>query len=172
MVSIFTAVSGSTKKVVDVVEETKPTEQEVDVIARLQEANAKLAEERDNYKNVALQRKGKLPGDAEFFKESDNGELTVAEQVKLELINREMEQNRTAEKAEIERIRKENNELRLAIKNRPSSSIGGDSGASSEVKDNVFSPAQIEALRAKATRLKADPEKFIQAAKENLMKRA
>lgn len=142
-----------------------------DPLIKLQEENARLQEERDNYKKVALQRKGKLPGDTDFFKDTDDGELSVAEQVKLALLEREIEKTREAEKAEIERIRKENSELRLAIKNRPGSSIGGDSGSSSDVKDNVFSVEQIKVLEAKAKRLGADPEKFIQNAKLNLMKK-
>ncbi len=141
-------------------------------LTKLQEENAKLQEERDNYKAVALKRLGKLPGDAEFLDKDGNGELSVAEQVRIELLNREVEKNKEAEKAEITRILKENSELRLAAKNRPGSSMGGDSGSSSEVKDNVFSASQLEALKARAIRLKADPEKFIQAAKDNLQKKS
>lgn len=139
-------------------------------LTKLQEKLAKAEEDRDNYKKVALQRKGKLPGDDDFFK--DEGELSVAEQVRIALLERDVEKVREAEKAENARLLRENSELRLAIKNRPGSSgIGGDSGSSSTVKDNTFSEAQIAALTAKALRLKADPVKFIQNAKDNLTKR-
>ena len=37
-------------------------------------------------------------------------------------------------------------------------------------EDNVFSEAQLADLRARATRIKADPEAFIAKAKENLSK--
>ena len=139
-------------------------------LTKLQEKLAKAEEDRDNYKKVALTRKGKLPGDADFFKEE--GELSVAEQVRIALLDRDVEKVREAEKLENARLIRENSELRLAVKNRPGSSgIGGDSGSSSDTKDNVFSPAQIAELTAKAKRLGAEPEKFIQKAKENLMKR-
>lgn len=143
-----------------------------DPLKKLQEENAKLVEERENYKNVALKRLGKLPGDADFLNKDGNGELSVAEQVRLELLDREIANNQKAEKEEIERIKRENAELRLAAKNRPGSSIGGGSSENSSVKDNVFSEAQLVTMRARATKLKIDPEKYIQTAKENLMKRA
>lgn len=132
---------------------------------------AKAEEERDNYKTVALKRLGKLPGDAEFLNKDGSGELSVAEQIRLELLNREVEKAQEETKKANEKLIKENAELRLAIKNRPGSSIGGDTGSTSVVKDNVFTEQQLAALRAKALRLKADPEAFIQKAKENLLKR-
>jgi len=141
-------------------------------LVKLQEKLAKAEEDRDNYKTVALKRLGKLPGDDDFAGKSDGTELSVAEQVRIALLDREVEEVRKAEKAENARLIRENSELRLAAKNRPGSSgIGGDSGASSAVKDNVFSEAQIAQLTAKALRLKADPVKFIQHAKDNLMNR-
>lgn len=156
------------KVVENVIVEVPVEKSELELI---QERLAKVEEDRDNYKAVALKRLGKLPGDAEFLDKDNNGELSVAEQVRIALLDREVEQNKEAEKQAISKLKRENDELRLAIKNRPGSSIGGDSGSSSETKDNVFSNAQIEALRAKALRLKADPEKFIQNAKDNLSKR-
>jgi len=143
-----------------------------DPLTKLQEENARLSEERDNYKAVALKRLGKLPGDADFLNKDGGEELSVAEQVRLQLLDREIQKTREAETKEIERIRRENAELRLAAKNRPGSSIGGGgSGSSVEVKDNVFSEAQLSFLRAKALKLKADPEKFIQSAKDKLINR-
>ena len=61
-------------------------------------------------------------------------------------------------------------ELTLALKNRPGSGTGGGSGDSQEVKDNVFSEQQLENLRQRATRLKVDPEKFIENARANILK--
>lgn len=141
-----------------------------DPLVKLQEENKKLQEERDNYKNVALKRLGKLPGDADFLNKDGGEELSVEEQVRIQLLEREIQKTREAEQKEIERIRRENAELRLAFKNRPGSSgIGGDGGSSVEVKDNVFSKDQLEVLRQKALRLKADPEKFIEKAKQNFL---
>lgn len=136
-----------------------------------QEKLAKAEEERDNYKAVALKRLGKLPGDAEFLDKEGNGELTVAEQVRIALLDREVESARTAREAEIVRLAKENSELKLILKNRPGASIGSGGGESPEVKDNVFSEAQLTELRARATRLKVDPDTFIENAKKNLQAR-
>lgn len=140
-------------------------------LVKLQEKLAKAEEDRDNYKTVALKRLGKLPGDDDFVNKDASTDLTVAEQVRIALLDREVEEVRKAEKAENARLLRENSELRLAAKNRPGASLGGDSNGGPEVKDNVFSPAQIESLRARAIRLKADPEKFIENAKANLQKR-
>jgi len=156
------------------VEEVQVTEQPVEKteLELVQEQLAKAIEERDNYKNVALARKGKLPGDSEFFKEGQEGELSVAEQVRIALLERDVQKNLEAERQAQAKLIKENNELRLALKNRPGSSMGGSGGGSSvETKDNVFSESQIQALTAKAKRLNADPVKFIQNAKENLLRR-
>lgn len=142
-----------------------------DELTQIKEKLAKAEEDRDNYRTVALKRLGKLPGDAEFLG-NESKELSVAEQVKIALLDSEVEKVRASEKIEIERIRKENAELRLAIKNRPGSSIGGSSGGGAEVKDNVFSEQQIVTLRARATKLKIDPEKYIATAKANLARRS
>lgn len=154
------------KKVVEEVEVEGAVEKtELELI---QEKLAKAEEDRDNYKRVALQRKGKLPADPEFFKEE--GELSVAEQVRLALLDREVEQANKAKEELIQKQSKEISELRLALKNRPGSSIGGgDGGSSVETKDNVFTQAQIDALTQKAIRLKADPAKFIERAKKNFL---
>lgn len=155
-----------------VAEEQVDAQAETDALTTLQAENARLIEERDNYKNVALKRLGKLPGDAAFLDKDGDGEMSVAEQVRIEILNREIDKNKVAEAAEIERIKKENSELKLAIKNRPGSSIGGSSGAVSEIKDNVFSVDQLLDLKKRAERLKVDPEKFIANAKINFQKRA
>jgi hypothetical protein len=141
-------------------------------LTKLQEKLAKAEEDRDNYKTVALKRLGKLPGDADFANKDDSTELSVAEQVRLALLDREVEEVRKAEKAENARLIRENSELRLAAKNRPGSSgQGGDSGSSTEVKDNVFSESQIVTMKARAIKLKIDPETYINNAKKNLMSR-
>jgi len=141
----------------------------IDPIAAKDAEIAKLSEERDNYRNVALKRLGKLPGDAEFIDKDGTG-MSVAEQVRIELLNREIAKAQEAKQSDIARITKENAELRLALKNRPSASIGGGSGESPiEVKDAVFSDQQIAVLKATALRLKADPEKYIAEAKKNVL---
>lgn len=152
-------------------EEALAIESAIDPITAKDEEIARLKEERDNYKTVALKRLGKLEGDADFMAVDKESGLTVEEQVKKTLLDREIARIEQEKNAESKKLAKENAELRLALKNRPGSSIGGDSGTTTEVKDNVFSATQIEALRAKAIRLKADPEKFIENAKKNLLAR-
>ena len=155
-----------TKKVVEpVVEVIEPI---IDPIAAKDEEIAKLTEERDNYKTVALKRLGKLPGDANFVA-GEATELSVEEQVKIALMDKEIQKANQSKEAEAHRLVKENAELRLALKNRPQSTIGGGGGAEPlVVKDNILSEQQIENLRQRAIRLKADPDKFIEAAKKNL----
>lgn len=140
----------------------------VDPLKEKDEEITKLKEDRDNYKAVALKRLGKLPGDAEFLGDKD---LTVAEQVKLILLDKEIDAAEKAKEDETKKILKENSELKLALKNRPGGSIGSEGGTIVDVKDNVFSAEQLDALRKKAITLKADPEKFIERAKANFLKK-
>lgn len=127
---------------------------------------AKLKEEKENYRKVALKRLGKLEGDADFM---GDGELSVAEQVRIALLDREIELQEKAKDDENKKLVKEVAELRLALKNRPQNSIGDGSGSIVDTKDNVLSAIQIADLTAKAKRLKADPEKFIENFKKTLL---
>ena len=154
------------KNVVPVVEPIVTPE--VDIIAEKDAEIARLREERENYKTVALKRLGKLDGDAEFM-DKESG-LTVEEQIKQALLERELAQAEKDKDAEIARIKKENAELRLAAKNQPSQPIGGSTGGTTETKDNVFTEDQLADLRKRALRLNADPEKFIENAKRNFRK--
>lgn len=141
-----------------------------DPITAKDEQIAKLTDSLANYKHVALKRLGKLPGDADFLAGADEKTgLTVEETVKKTLL--EGEYNRVlTEKDTISRnLVKENNELRLALKNRPESALGGGGGENLEVKDNVLSEQQIANLKARAERLKVkDVDAFIATAKKNL----
>lgn len=128
----------------------------------------KLEDEVHNYRTVAMKRLGKLDGDADFMGDS---ELSVAEQIKIALLDREIESEKKANDDEKKQLVRENAELKLALKNRPGNSIGGDSTTTVEVKDNVLSPEQITILTEKAKRLKTDPEKFINEFKQTLLKR-
>lgn len=151
----------------------EPTAEELHIqglTAKLQKAE----EDRDNYKKVALKRLGKLPGDAQFLsEEEENGQLSVAEQVKKALLDKEIADIKRQSDEETRKILRENSELKLALKNRPgSATIGSDSSSSTTVKDNVFSEAQLVELRRRATTLKLDPEKFIESMKNNIARRA
>ncbi len=143
-----------------------------DPIAQRDARIAELETERDNYKTVALKRLGKLPGDKEFLEGEGKSQLTTEEIVKNTLLEREIASVQRERETEVKRIIKENSELKLALKNRPNEALGGSSGSSGvEVKDNVFSPQQIEDLKKRAIRLKADPDKFIENAKKNFLSR-
>ena len=95
---------------------------EKDALTIAQERIAQVEEERDNYKAVALKRLGKLPGDAEFLDRDGNGELTVKEQVRLELLDREVEMARREEKdatAKIIRTQVDDHDLGLILREVP-----------------------------------------------------
>lgn len=159
------------KKEGEVIVET--TVEVVDPIAEKDAKIAKLEEDLSNYKAVALKRLGKLPGDAEFLagNDEDKKELSVAEQIKIALLEKEVELEKRAKDDEVKKIVRENSELKLALKNRPQGSIGGSGSGSVESKDNVFSNEQITALTNKAKALGVDPVKFIEKAKLNLKAR-
>ncbi len=127
---------------------------------------AKLKEDRDNYKAVALKRLGKLPGDADFL---GNSELTVQEQIKLALLDKEIDAAEKAKEEETKALVRKVSELTLALKNRPNQATGGDGGSGAEVKDNVFSAEQINEMKKRAIRLKVDPDKFVETAKKNFL---
>lgn len=133
----------------------------------------KLTEERDNYKHVALKRLGKLPGDADFVPGVDEKTgLTVEEQVRKTLLENELAKAEATKDAENKKLARENAELRLALKNQPGNGLGGGGSESGpEVKDNVFSEAQLADLRKRAELVKADPVKFIESAKKNFLAR-
>lgn len=136
---------------------------------------AKLSSDLANYKNVALKRLGKLPGDADFVAGIDEKTgLTVEETVRKTLLEQKLITADEEKNSIVTKVLKENAELRLAIKNRPSTGLGGEGsgGSGPEVKDNVFSEAQLTALRARATVLKLDPEKYIEKAKANIQSRS
>lgn len=135
----------------------------------------KLTEERDNYKTVALKRLGKLPADGEFLdgEKGKDVQASIEDAVKVALLDKEIARVQKEKDDKLAAALKENSELRLAAKNRPQGSIGGSGGGSGpEVKDNVFSEAQLAELRVRATRLKLNPEKYIEAAKANILSRS
>lgn len=140
----------------------------VDPIAEKDAEIAKLREIAENYKTVALARKGKLPADSELLGE-DFDELVKAK-VQEALVDTEINRQVNERNAETARILKENAELKLLIKNQPGTGLGSSSGQGSEVKDNVFSTQQLEALKQTAIRLKTDPDKYIEQAKKNFQR--
>lgn len=144
--------------------------QEVSKLNQLEAENLKLKEERDNYKKAALTRMGKMKNDSEVFAGGEDIQAYIQEEIKSALLDKEIAIKEEQRHAEINRLAKENAELKLTVKNRPGTSFGGSTGSSTEVKDNMFSPEQLVTLIAKAKRLNTDPEKFIESYKNNLRK--
>lgn len=151
-------------------EEAKKKEEEalLDPLKEKDEEIARLREERDNYKAVALKRKGKLAEDDEFFAKEGLDDLIRDKIVEINAEN-DLSKAQAERDAELKRIIKENSELKLALKNRPGGSNGGDSGATVEVKDSVFTNEQLAALTKRAELLKVDPQKFIENARKNFL---
>lgn len=142
---------------------------ETDPIAEKDEEIAKLKDDLENYKIVALKRLGKLPGDAAFLAGEGKSELSVEEQVKMILLQKEIDASEKAKDELSKKLVRENSELRLALKNRPDQALGSDSGNGGlVVKDNILTEAQITSLTAKAKSIGADPEKFIANYKKTL----
>lgn len=142
----------------------------LDPIAEKDAEIARLMEERDNWKELGLKRKGKLADDDDFFERSGIDEF-IKDKVREALADKEIAMAQAAKDAEIKRLVRENNELRLASKNRPGFSVGGGDGSGPEVKDNVFSNDQLKDLELRAKKLGADPQKFIENAKKNFLAR-
>lgn len=145
----------------------------VRLLAEKDEKLAKLTEERDNYKKVALKRLGKLPGDEGFMENADKDTgLTVEEQVKKALLDNEVSKANADRETLVKNQAKQISELTLALKNRPNVSIGGSgSGEPIEVKDNVLSEQQIATIKTTAVRLKVkDVDAYVEKAKQNILK--
>lgn len=140
----------------------------IDPIAEKEAEIAKLTAERDNYKAVALARKGKLPADSELL--GEDFDVFLDEKIKTVLADKEISRAEREKEEQYQKTLRENAELKLSLKNRPTNGLGGGAGSDLEVKDNVFSPEQLTDLRKRAERLKADPEKFIENAKKNFQK--
>lgn len=141
----------------------------IDELTQRDEEIAKLKDELNNYKNVALKRLGKLPGDVDFIEEdSSKTGLTIEEIVKRTLLDREITKKEQEKEQEMRRIIRENTELKLSLKNKPGNGVGSDSGQGNAVKDNTFSQVQLDSLNARAKLLKLDPVKFIEKTKINL----
>lgn len=145
----------------------------IDPITEKDKVIGKLSADLENYKNVALKRLGKLPGDADFVAGIDEKTgLTVEETVRKTLVEQNLIKTEEERNSEIARVVRENSELKLALKNQPTNGLGGGgSGNDLKVTDNVFSDAQLTDLRKRAAILKADPEKFIESAKNNFLAR-
>lgn len=131
---------------VEGVEETNqvaPPDYEKEFNALLEE-NARIANDRDNYKKGLLQAKGKLPQDLGI--EELDLETLVERKVQDTLLRTKEFQNEQAKQDLIKNIVKENKELKLALQNKGGISrvAGGSSAGSPETKVSAWTPEQIE----------------------------
>ena len=118
----------------------------------LEDKNAVLSIERDNYKLVALKRKGKLENDEDFFGQHDEKdvEAQVSREVALSQKERDVQRQIAAEKEARQKAEKKASELQLAIENQSKGAVGGGaSGGGQEVKDAVFSETQLNEMNAR-----------------------
>lgn len=136
-----------------------PTSAEVDLAAELEAVRT----ERDNYKKGMLKSKGKLPEDEE---NQENLDEVIARKVQEALNSTRDADLEAREKAAIEKILKENRELKLATQNRSQIGAGAGQGASIESQpsttDTFFSAEQLAEFKKR----KLDPEKV----KQNILR--
>lgn len=110
-----------------------------------------LSVERDNYKEVALKRKGKLESDESFFGTHDEKDIEDIVSSKVQNIRKDHENElaRMQEQERLARIQRENEELKLALQNKPQAGSGGSSGGGQSVVTSPLSKEQEDALMAR-----------------------
>lgn len=121
----------------------------------LEDKLAVASVEKDNYKIVALKRKGKLENDENFFGDNDEKDIEASVAKQIAQTQREREVSRQIESEKLLRLKAESAlaEVLRAKDNKPAGSVGGSSGGGQEVADGVFSENQIASLENKWTRM-------------------
>ena len=113
--------------------------------AELFEENERLARDRDNYKKGMLSaKKGGVDG-AEI-------DRLVEEKVSSKLQELEITKHREEEKAFVQKLMRENKELKLAVQNKPADTPAGSSASSERDEASVapkFSKEQMAYLKEK-----------------------
>ena len=120
-----------------------PTDYEKEFNALLEE-NARIANDRDNYKKGLLQAKGKLAQD--LGADEIDLDTLVEKKVQDTLLRTKEFQNEQAKQELIRNIVKENKELKNALLARDGISrvAGGGSAGPTETKVSSWTPEQIE----------------------------
>lgn len=137
------------------------------VIAEKDAALKKVAEEKENYRKGMLKAKGKLPEESNDDTPPKNWREEARAIAREEYLTTQEAQLQAEKDQAMKDLFKQNQELKLAIKNR--GQVGSPSGSGSneervEIRtDNFFSPDQIAALKAKGW-----DDKKIEAAKKNM----
>lgn len=145
---------------------------EPDYLEVLKEKDAKivkLQQDRDNYRKGMLKYKKQSeenPEDKSFEEEK------IKQIVQEALISSEISRESTEKDAIIQKIAKENSELRTTLQNKSQvpSMPGGSSQPQDDVKLETLTKDQKDELTAAAIAIGQDPAKFIDRAVQNLRK--
>lgn len=132
----------------------------------LQEQIAKISKERDNYRTGLLKAKGKIDGEETTPEEEEE---RIRKIVREENLNSELNRLNQEQALVIEKISKDNKELRVALQNRinVSGTPSGGSQDKPEAKDSsYFSEEQKETLRQRFLKSGVKPDKVEQMIKE------
>lgn len=127
-------------------------------IAALQEKNAKQARDLENYRNVALSIKGKQVDLSEVdWNDPLQRKAVLNKEIEEQLLERGLKESQTAYDSEVQRLARENKELKASMMSKQAStSIAGGAGAgagfnaNSEVETHYVSPDQLKDLRKRA----------------------
>lgn len=145
---------GEVKKEVPAASPDEDVDYEKEYFALLEE-HAKIANDRDNYKQGLLAAKGKLPGGLDV--ENADLDALIETKVKDTLLRTKEFQNKQAERDLITRIIRENKELKLARQNKlgvAKVAPGGGSGPE-EKPVSSWTPEQIAYFKKRGL----DPDK-------------
>ena len=109
--------------------------------------------EKENYKTVALKRKGKLENDDNFFGDNDEADVEKVIGSKVAQTQKEREIARQIEIEKQARLKAESAlaEVLRANDNKPTDGVGASSGGGQTVGDSIFSDAQVDALKQRWT---------------------
>lgn len=134
-------------------EETGASAVQIDYAAELAKKDAELAKlaiERDNYKNGLLAAKGKLP-EQQVVENQPDIEALIDQKVSEKLYSEKEKQIQAEKNALLEDALKKVSELSTALANKQgiTTSAGGTSSDNSQPQNQFFSPDQIRDLKAR-----------------------
>lgn len=139
-----------------------PESQEIDYKAQFEAAmaeNARILEERENYRLGMLKAKGKLPQDDAYTPDIDSlVESKVKEVLEKKTFEEQIKANEEKQREILEKIRMENEELKNALKNGGISipvSGGSNNDKPEAPKKEFFTAEQLADMKRRGV----DPEK-------------
>lgn len=126
-------------------------------IAELESENARLENDRNNYRKAALVAKGRIEPDED---ESPDLDTLIQQKVEAAMFDTKKAVIEQEKESLLQKALRENEELRKAASNRGQVSIASGAGSNMdkpEVRENYWSPEQEAALKAKGL----DPQKVM-----------